>query len=127
MTSEAFKARCLPLDQWPLACQRQWLDAFTEADLFEAPKPATFWRKTTVRKNRCAFGAFVSWGVYSGGFDPEEAAAEFVTPARVKGFLADLKASGYASNTVFCHLQGLYDCARVMDTDADWDLSLIHI
>ena len=37
MISEPFKARYLPVDQWPLACQRQWLDAFTEADLFEAP------------------------------------------------------------------------------------------
>ena len=41
MTSEPFKARYLPVDQWPLPCQRLWRDAFTEADLFEAPKAAT--------------------------------------------------------------------------------------
>jgi hypothetical protein len=52
MTSEPFKARYLPVNQWPFALQRQWADAITEADLFEASKPATFWRKATVRKNR---------------------------------------------------------------------------
>ena len=121
MISEPFKARYLPVDQWPLACQRLWCDAFTEADLFEAAKPATLWRKTTVRKNCCAFGTFTSWTIYKGDWNPDAAPAEFVTPARVKGFLADLEASDYASNTVFCHLQGLYDSVRVMDPETDWD------
>ena len=121
MTSNPFKARYLPVDQWPLTCQRQWTDAFTEADLFEASKPATFWRKTTVRKNSSAFGTFVSWNIYCRDCDPDAGAVEFVTPARVKGFLADLEASDYASNTIFCHLQGLYDSVRVMDPGADWD------
>ena len=121
MTSESFKARYLPVDQWPLACQRQWTDAFTEADLFAAPKPATFWRKATVRKNRSAVGAFVSWTIYKGDWDPDVAPADLITPARIKGFLADLEASGYASNTIFCHLQGLYDSVRVMDPGADWN------
>ena len=121
MTSEPFKARYLPVEQWPLPCQRLWHDAFTEADLFEASKPATLWRKATVRKNCCAFGTFASWTIYKGDWNPDAAPAEFITPARVKGFLADLEASDYASNTVFCHTQGLYDSVRVMDPEADWD------
>lgn len=120
MTASPFKASYLPADRWPQPIQQQWAEAFRAADLFDEPKPALVWRRTTVRKNRNAFGAFVSWTIYDGSFDPDATCEEFVTAIRIRGFLEDLKASTYASNTILCHLQGLYDCARVMDPDADW-------
>ncbi len=120
MTSEPFKARYLPVDQWPLPCQSLWRDALTEADLFEAPKPATLWRKATIRKNCCAFGTFVSWTIYIDDWNPDATPVDFVTSAKVKNFLTDMEASHYASNTIFCHIQGLYDSVRVMSPETDW-------
>ena len=54
--SELFKGHYIPVASWPLACQRQWHDAFSEPGLFEKDKPARHWRPATIKKTADGFG-----------------------------------------------------------------------
>lgn len=115
-----FKLRYLPVDAWPPACQIQWHDAFAEQDLFNDNKPALYWRKASVKKTRKGFGGFLSWRLFDNRLEPEVSVADLVTCDHMKGFVAAMRASSYAPYTIFCHVQEVYDAARVMDPTQDW-------
>lgn len=117
---DSFKARYLPIEAWPLPCQSQWHDAFAEPSLFEDDKPARHWRPATTLKTQKGFGSFVSWTLFAGVFDRTHDVATSVTQFHMGGFVKTLQASNYAPHTIFCHVQEVYDAARVMDPTHDW-------
>lgn len=115
-----FKGRYLPISTWPQACQSQWYAAFSESDLFETDKPATRWRAATVKKTRDGFGTFISWIIFRDIFDNDSDVVKLVTRDLIKGFIKTLEASKYAPYTIYCHIQEVYDAARVMDPAQNW-------
>jgi integrase/recombinase XerD len=118
--STPFKNRYIPVDQWPLACQQQWQAACTEADIFQKRKPATQWRKATIRKNVCGLGSLISWIIHTQNFRSNADVSEIVIRDHIAGFVKELREADYASNTIFNHVQGIHDCAKVMDPTQDW-------
>ena len=115
-----FEIHYIPVEQWPQKCQEQWNEAFEDNDLFAKRKPASSWRKASIRKTRSGIGSLLSWHVYKELPLGEAAIAELVTQTAIKGFIVDMRDAEYAPNTIFCHVQEIYDGARVMDPEKDW-------
>jgi integrase/recombinase XerD len=115
-----FKIHYIPVEQWPQKCQTQWHDAFEDDDLFAKRKPASSWRTATIRKTRSGIGSLISWHAYKELTLDDASIADLVTPEKIKGFIADLLEAGYAPYTIFCHIQEIYDGARIMDSAKDW-------
>lgn len=120
LPSDPFKARYLPIDAWPQPCQAQWHEAFAEPSLFEDDKPARHWRPATILKTQKGFGSFISWTLFAGVFDRSHDVAILVTRPHMHDFIKAMQASNYAPHTIFCHVQEVYDAARVMDPTQDW-------
>jgi integrase/recombinase XerD len=118
--SELFEGCYIPIVSWPLACQSQWHSAFSEPGLFDKDKPACHWRPATIKKTADGFGNFISFTIFAGVFDRDGDVATLVTRAYIIGFIKAMKASNYAPYTIFCHVQEVYDAARVMDPTQDW-------
>ncbi len=116
----SFKIAYLPPEVWPAPCRARWEEAFAETGLFDEPKPATRWRRATIRKNRSGFGALVSWTLHAGLHDPAADIGSVVTRDHVAGFVAAMREEDYAPYTVACHVQEIHDCACVMDPSGDW-------
>jgi len=115
-----FEIHYIPVEQWPQKCQEQWNEAFEDDDLFAKRKPASSWRKASIRKTRSGIGSLLSWHAYKELPVGDAAIAELVTQTAIKGFIADMRDAEYAPNTIFCHVQEIYDGARVMDPEKDW-------
>ena len=115
-----FKIRYVPVEEWPPGCQQQWHAAFDEADLFSKTKPATQWRKATIRKVCCGIGSLISWMAYQGNLDAYCDIIDLVTRDNISGFVVEMRKAGYASNTVFSHVQEVHMAAMVMDPVQDW-------
>jgi integrase len=115
-----FKIRYVPVEEWPIGCQQQWHAAFDAADLFSKTKPATQWRKATIRKVCCGIGSLMSWIAYQGHLDHDCEIADVITRDNISGFVADMREAGYAPNTIYSHIQGAYQGAKVMEPAADW-------
>ena len=115
-----FKIRYVPLNEWPIGCQEQWSAAFEEADLFSNTKPATQWRRATILKVICGLGALISWCIYKKISIENATISDLATQEHIKGFITDMRQSNYAPNTIFCHVQEVYDAAKVMDPSQNW-------
>ena len=115
-----FEIHYIPVKQWPQKCQEQWHEAFEDDDLFAKRKPASSWRKATIRKTRSGIGSLISWHAYKELTLDDAGIADLVTLEKIKGFIADLRDAEYAPYTIFCHIQEIYDGARVMDGSKDW-------
>jgi integrase len=118
--TDPFKAHYLPVEAWPRLCQKQWHEAFADGGLFDTPKPALSWRKATIRKTWTGFGSFISWTILEDLFDPDAGVTNLVTRAHMTLYIKALQNAGYASLTLFCRIQEVYDAARIMDPSQDW-------
>lgn len=115
-----FEIHYIPVEQWPQKCQQQWHDALEDDDLFAKRKPASSWRTATIRKTRSGIGSLISWHAYKKLNLNDASIADLVTPEKIQGFITDLHEAEYAPYTIFCHIQEIYDGARVMDNTKDW-------
>jgi len=118
--SELFRGHYIPVASWPLACLRQWHDAFSEPSLFEKDKPARHWRPATIKKTADGFGHFISWMIFANIFDRDGDVINLVTRENVKGFINAMEVSKYALYTIYSHVQEVYDASRVMEPMQDW-------
>jgi integrase/recombinase XerD len=115
-----FEIHYIPVEQWPQKCQEQWHEAFEDDDLFAKRNPASSWRKATIHKTRSGIGSLISWHAYKELPLDNAGIADLVTLEKIKDFIADLRDAEYAPYTIFCHIQEIYDGARVMDGAKDW-------
>lgn len=112
---------CLQVSDWSAADRRVWQDSHRPGGLFDSSSPAAQWAGASRRKTASGYGRWLHWLQQSGQYDPDAAAGQRVTPARVLAYLRDLE-NNCAPMTRLCRLQELRDAMRVMApaTDCSW-------
>jgi integrase/recombinase XerD len=111
---------CLRVEQWPKADRLAWEAAAQPGDVLEdTVGPAHHWSPQTREKRRKGYGRWLNFLIRNRLFDPDHTAAERVTPANVRLYLAELKET-VSSWTGWGRMDELQSAIRVIAPDPDW-------
>ena len=112
---------CLHVEAWPPADKILWRDALAEGDLEDDTRTgAARWRPTTTQTNREGYGRWINY-LQRSGVDLQTAAAERVTPDRVRGYIAELSNQGVALQTRCNRISQLFCVMLALAPAQDWD------
>jgi len=113
-----FVPKCIPIAEWPERHQAAWQLGFNKVGLFAKPTKASTWREASITKTKKGFGCWLSYCKIHAGLSDEafrkSAPDDFVTQQAVSAYIADLKAIGSSSMTIYNRVQELYDAIRLM-------------
>jgi integrase/recombinase XerD len=112
---------CLPIDQWPEADRRLWLEACAAGDILDDEAGARS-AHAPISNLKAAKG-YGRWMNHLARSAPEtltEAPAKRITPERVREYVEALKLIGNSAQTILGRLQELGDVAKVMDPKQGW-------
>jgi integrase len=126
------KARSLPIAQWPEADRAAWAAACRPAERLKRGGAASHMREITRRDLARRYGYFLDYVQRSEGLAGHVEVAAHVTPDRVEGFLAELKAR-VSSVTVYGSIYKLRRTAQLLApgrdftwlTETEKDLALV--
>jgi hypothetical protein len=111
--------RCKPLQEWPDRDRALWQAALTPGDLFDDTGARAKHSEFSNRKVVSGYGRWLTFLDRQGLLDEMVAAADRITSARVKAYVADLEKHN-VTLTLMNRLQELHAVAVVMDPDRDW-------
>jgi site-specific recombinase XerD len=91
---------------------------FNKGGLFAKPTKASTWREASITKTKKGFGCWLSYCKIHTGLSDEvfgkSASEDLVTPQAVSAYIADLKAIGSSTMTIYNRVQELYDAISLM-------------
>jgi site-specific recombinase XerD len=111
--------RPLPLEAWPAADRRAWLAALAAGDVLEPGGAAAGWRPHSKRNAVQGWGHYLAWLARTGQLEGSEGPGERVTPERLVGYIAALRARGNAPATVLGRVDMLALFLRAVDPGRD--------
>ena len=112
--------QALPVDAWPEADRLAWSEAFREGDVFDG-RGAGYHLSEGSR--RTLLLAYRAWLGHLRDVDPAALGlppADRVTPDRVRGYIAAMRARNLAPSSVWNGVKHLYDSLRVIAPETDW-------
>ena len=113
-----FVPKCIPIAEWPERHQAAWQLGFNKGGLFAKPTKASTWREASITKTKKGFGCWLSYCKIHTGLSDEafgkSAPEDLVTQQAVSAYIADLKAIGSSTMTIYNRVQELYDAIRLM-------------
>ena len=111
--------RPLPLEAWPAADRRAWLAALAAGDVLEPGGPAAAWRPHSKRNALQGWGHYLAWLARTGQLEDSADPRARVTPERLVGYIAALRARGNAPATVLGRVDMLALFLRAVDPGRD--------
>lgn len=108
------------LHEWPAAYRVAWEAATAPGDDLDQPnygrslQPASL---ATISRN---FGRFISFLDGGGELDDQVPLAEYVTPARIAGYLRELQTMTYAPQSITLALSAISCTMRILAPERDW-------
>jgi len=112
---------CMRVKDWPEQDRRSWLVACVPADPLAENVGARSNHSTA--SNRKAEKGYGRWLTFLFRYEPTalvQAAADRITPERVRAYIESLAALGNGSATILARLQELGEVAKVMGPDRQW-------
>jgi integrase len=119
MPSQAATVRSMPFDEWPEADRFAWTIVRRPAERLKRGGAASHMKDITCRDLARRYGYFLDYVQRTEGLDLTAAAAAYITPARVDGFLAELQAR-VRSVTVHGSIYKLRRMAQLLDPHRDF-------
>ena len=77
---------------WPVNDRQVWLRGCSGMWPEGLDNPAVDWRPRTLLKNEDGYGRYLSWLGHQGILNEDEAISDRITPTRLTGYVASLKA-----------------------------------
>jgi len=111
--------RPLPLDAWPLPDRAAWAAALAPGDVLDPGGLAAGWRPHSKRNAVQGWGHFLAWLTRTGQLTSDAGLSQRVTPERLIGYVAALRARGNAPTTILSRLNTLDLFLRAVDPGAD--------
>jgi len=111
--------RPLPLAAWPEVDRRAWLAALAPGDVLAPGGTAAGWRPHSKRNAAQGWGHYLAWLARTGQLEGSENPSERVTPERLVGYVAALRARGNAPTTILSRVNTLDLFLRTVDPGGD--------
>lgn len=118
-----FKPVCLPFEIWPSLHREAWDAALAPKDIFDTDALSVDWRPASIKRNRKAYGVWLSWHLAKGKDISASRPEDLVTKDALRAYLTDLEAIN-SCVTVSDRVQALYSVIKILAPQSkgfDWE------
>jgi site-specific recombinase XerD len=115
-----------PISDWPDLDRKLWEAGQILQDQFDGPLYAARLKPISIRNAARSYGRWLVVLDASGEFDPAVMPAVRVTPARVRAFLAALRAQKNSNNSIVTRFFDLQAAFRIMQPEVDFSWLTSH-
>lgn len=111
-----------PIGQWPEMDRTTWVKHCTAGDPFDDPCYGPALRAPTRLFISTCYGAWLCFLASRGWLDPFQPPLQRVTRGRLRAYLQDLRAAGYAHSTIIARFSGLTYALKILapGEDVSW-------